>query len=73
MPKMDGIEACKAIRTHEGPNQNTPIIALSANIFEKQQKEYMDAGMQACIAKPIKPQDLRREVMALHQKFSNNI
>ena len=72
MPKMDGIEACKAIRSHEGPNQYTPIIAISANIFEKQQKEYMDAGMQACIAKPIKPQDLRREVMALHQKFSNN-
>ncbi len=70
MPHMDGVEATRHIRKTTGKNQHTPIIALSANILEEQRESYIDAGMQACLSKPIKPQDLRQAVSECHQKFS---
>lgn len=68
MPKLDGLEATLKIRRLEGLNQDTPIIALSANILRDQQNAYLDAGMQACLSKPIKPKELRQKVLALHHQ-----
>lgn len=66
MPRKNGVEATKEIRQTKGVNTHTPIIALSANILEEQQKSYLEAGMQSCLAKPIKAEDLRREVLSLY-------
>jgi signal transduction histidine kinase/CheY-like chemotaxis protein/ABC-type amino acid transport substrate-binding protein len=54
MPVMDGYTATRTIRGFEDPVlANIPIIAMTANAFEEDQKKAMDAGMNAHIAKPV--------------------
>lgn len=59
MPEMDGIQATKIIRAHDNPNiAQLPIIALSANVLEKDVASYLEAGMNAHRAKPVDIEDL---------------
>ena len=54
MPGMDGIEAAKAIRAlPEDKYQKLPIIALTANAMVDARKEFLNAGMNGFVAKPI--------------------
>jgi signal transduction histidine kinase len=55
MPVLDGVGAARAIRAAELSERRsrTPIIALSANAMVHQVKEYMAAGMDGHVAKPI--------------------
>ena len=54
MPVMDGYSAARAIRMLKDPSlANIPIIALSANTFEEDQKKSMESGMNAHLAKPL--------------------
>jgi len=54
MPVMDGLEATIQIRNKEGEYyNNVPIIALTANVMTEAQKEFLDAGMNGYVAKPI--------------------
>jgi CheY-like chemotaxis protein len=58
MPRMDGIEATRAIRALGGKPAKAPIIALTANADPDDVKAYMAAGMNAVVEKPIKPERL---------------
>lgn len=63
MPEMNGIEATKKIR--KLPNEqknNVPIIALTAAVTEDNKKEYQQAGMNGCLAKPFKEKELLEEI-----------
>jgi CheY-like chemotaxis protein len=55
MPVMDGIAAAKAIRAAEVSERRprTPILALTANALVHQVEEYLAAGMDGHVAKPI--------------------
>lgn len=54
MPVMDGIEAAKAIRAlPEDKYQKLPIIALTANAMVDARKEFLNAGMNGFVVKPI--------------------
>jgi two-component system, sensor histidine kinase len=55
MPVMDGITAAKAIRAAELAERRprTPILALTANALVHQVEEYLAAGMDGHVAKPI--------------------
>jgi CheY-like chemotaxis protein len=55
MPEMDGVAATRAIRAAElkTGRARTPIVAVSANAMAHQVKEYMAAGMDGHVAKPI--------------------
>jgi signal transduction histidine kinase/ActR/RegA family two-component response regulator len=55
MPEMDGIAATRAIRAAEAAEGRAriPIIAVSANAMAHQVKDYMEAGMDGHVAKPI--------------------
>ena len=54
MPIMNGYEATKRIRALENPLiANIPIIAMTANAFDEDRQEAIDAGMNGHIAKPI--------------------
>jgi CheY-like chemotaxis protein len=59
MPVMDGLAASRAIRTG-GARADIPIIGLSANVFESDQRACLDAGMNAFLGKPLHLNDLRR-------------
>ena len=62
MPVMDGLAATRKIRTTEGVNQQTPIIAMTANAFEDDRNACFDAGMDDFISKPIEIARLREMV-----------
>ena len=54
MPVMDGYEATKAIRAFEDPElASIPIIAMTANAFDSDQKQVIEEGMDGYIAKPV--------------------
>lgn len=54
MPKMNGLEATRAIRNSENPLGKTiPIIAMTANAFSEDVQHCLGAGMDAHIAKPL--------------------
>ena len=53
MPRMDGVQATRAIRDLAGPAGRLPIIAVTANADSAAAAEYLAAGMQAVIEKPI--------------------
>ena len=55
MPVMDGIDAAREIRAIEAAEgrRPTPIIALTANALTYQVEEYMAAGMDGHVPKPI--------------------
>ena len=55
MPQMDGPSAARRIREREAATGRgrTPILALTANVMAHQLADYVDAGMDGHIAKPI--------------------
>nr|WP_288548555.1 transporter substrate-binding domain-containing protein [uncultured Blautia sp.] len=54
MPVMDGLEATRQIRTlNRMDTKEIPIIAMTANAFQDDIRECIDAGMNGHIAKPI--------------------
>ncbi|MEO1926717.1 MAG: response regulator [Gammaproteobacteria bacterium] len=55
MPGMDGFETTKKIRHYQQKNgqRNTPIIALTANAFETDKRECIQAGMDSYLSKPV--------------------
>jgi CheY-like chemotaxis protein len=53
MPGISGLETTQRIRTR-WPDLSTPIIALTANAMKDDEVLYLEAGMNACLTKPIK-------------------
>jgi signal transduction histidine kinase/CheY-like chemotaxis protein/ligand-binding sensor domain-containing protein len=58
MPRMDGIEATRRIRSGNSPNAHTPIVALTASTSQEDLQRCLDAGMQSLIGKPFHGNDL---------------
>ena len=55
MPVMDGLSATRAIRALERDDAGEiPIIAMTANAFEEDEKKSLEAGMNAHLSKPLK-------------------
>lgn len=53
MPELGGLQATERIRALDPPIGTTPIIAVTANAFPEDVDQYLSAGMQACVTKPI--------------------
>jgi CheY-like chemotaxis protein len=64
MPRMDGVEATRAIRGLPGPAGAVPIIALTANADHEDAKSYVACGMHSVVEKPIKPERLLQAINA---------
>ena len=66
MPVMDGIDAAREIRVIEVSERRkrTPIVALTANALTHQVEEYMAAGMDGHVAKPIEIAKLYEAISA---------
>ena len=62
MPVMDGVEATRTIRRLAAPVGDTPIIAMTANVFTHQQQSYREAGMTGAVSKPLSPARLLAEI-----------
>ena len=56
MPEMDGLEATRRIRAMDRADaRSIPIIALTANAFDEDVQRSLQAGMNAHLSKPVKP------------------
>lgn len=54
MPEMDGLTATKTIRASARPDADTiPIIALTANAFDEDVQQSLQAGLNAHLSKPV--------------------
>ena len=69
MPEMNGLEATRCIRAFEGkgPDEGTPVIAMTANVFADDVKACLDAGMNSHVGKPLDMKILMAEIL----KYTN--
>jgi CheY-like chemotaxis protein len=58
MPGVDGVEATKRIRAMREDIAEIPIVALTAHAMKGDREEYLAAGMDSYISKPIRGRDL---------------
>ena len=64
MPKMDGFEACKAIKA-DPDTRNIPVIMLTAKGREVDKKRGLDAGADEYLTKPFSPAKLIERVQVV--------
>lgn len=61
LPDMDGIETCRRMRQHPDPDKaSLPIIALTASVTPPERTRWLDAGMDAVLAKPLQYAQLQQ-------------
>ncbi len=67
MPFMDGLGALAEIRRREAAQHlpPTPMIAVTANAMPHQIADYIVAGFDTCIAKPVNAVDLSNAILSL--------
>ena len=64
MPKIDGIELTRRLRSHE-ETRAMPIILLTARVQEADVDRGFEAGADDYLRKPFSPQELKSRVHAL--------
>ena len=69
MPKMDGYEATRQIRTMGGRWSALPIVALTAAALPEDQARCFEAGMNHYLAKPLDSAELERLLIAVRSEL----
>ena len=59
MPEMDGMEAMQRLR-EEFPRTELKVVAVSASMLAHERQEYLEAGFDGFIGKPIRTEDVYR-------------
>ncbi len=66
MPGKDGIETLRELKAwHDNPNFNTPFVCLTANAISGARDEYIAAGFDDYLSKPINPNKLEDMLIEL--------
>ncbi len=69
MPEMDGIEACNIIKGQLNKEHKPVIVAMTANAMAGDEENYIKAGMDDYLSKPVNMEDLKR----ILEKWSRKI
>lgn len=68
LPKLDGYDATRRLQASPGPNQATPVVAMTAHALDDDRLRCREAGMVGYLVKPVSNQALgpwlRRRRMA---------
>ena len=65
MPGMDGVEALHEIRKlTQFPNEDTPVIALTANTVSGAREFYLEEGFAGFLTKPVDPDALEETIVS---------
>ena len=64
LPKMDGLEVCRRLRTQSGPGKTVPIIMLTARADEGDKVLGLELGADDYITKPFSVREFRSRVKA---------
>lgn len=68
MPQADGLHLLREIRALEAEKrERTPVVALTAHALVGDRERFLEAGMDACLSKPLRAQELSR-TLALFQR-----
>ncbi len=67
MPQMDGYETTRRIREIEAGDSRIPIVALTAHAMGEEHHRCLQAGMDAVLTKPIKPEEVFRTLASLSE------
>jgi CheY-like chemotaxis protein len=70
MPEMDGIQATRRIREMPSPKHEVPIIALTAHALAGAREEYIAAGMDDYLSKPVSPPALLGKLGEIADKLA---
>ncbi len=65
MPEMDGMEATRVIRKAGHQNADKPIVAFTADAVKEHREQFLAAGINAVVIKPVKFDELYREISHL--------
>ncbi len=70
MPNMDGVEVVKRIRDREAEdgNERLPVFAVTAYALDEQKVQFMGAGFDEIIVKPVAPDALEGYLARLWEK-----
>ncbi|HEY0281931.1 MAG TPA: response regulator [Rhizomicrobium sp.] len=69
MPELDGVQATQQIRKLSMPKAAIPIIAMTAHAMKGAREEYLAAGMDDYIAKPVQPTLLLTKLAAIAERL----
>ena len=58
MPDMDGVETYKKMKEEETPNDDTPVIMLTANAINGVKEQYIEEGFADYLPKPVRGKEL---------------
>jgi signal transduction histidine kinase/DNA-binding response OmpR family regulator len=74
MPQLGGIDATRQIRDsgEQGPNQRTPIVALTADVQRHVENQFRHAGANDLLIKPFKLEQLSRVVNQWLKRGNDN-
>ncbi|HTT99067.1 MAG TPA: response regulator [Rhizomicrobium sp.] len=65
MPELDGVHATRQIRSLSSAQRDIPIIAMTAHAMAGAKEEYLAAGMNDYISKPVDPKLLFAKISAI--------
>jgi signal transduction histidine kinase len=63
MPNLNGLDATRAIRAGQGASRASPIVAMTANVFDEDRRLCIEAGMDDHLSKPVVPAHLFEKVL----------
>jgi two-component system, sensor histidine kinase and response regulator len=67
LPGMSGYQVTETVRAGDGPNRETPILAVTAHAVDDERARCLAAGMNGCLTKPYEPEDLGRRLWSMLQ------